>query len=379
MILRIIFTLCVAGILYAYAGYPLLLLLFSRLRPAGKGKISDSEGSLPSVEILIAAYNEEEVIGRKLDNSLASDYPPELLTITVVSDGSTDGTDDIVRAYAARNVRLLRVEGRKGKTASRNEAAAASGADILIMTDSNSMFRPDAVRILARRFADPGTGAVCGQLRLVDSNGRENIYWRYEKWIKQLEDGLHSIIGANGSIFAVRRELYEPLPSGVDDDFVEPLVCYRKGFQIVYEPDAVSEETDIPFADRGSEFRAKRRVVLRGLQSLSHVSGLLDPTKHGWLAFQLFSHKIMKWCVPFLMVGAFMTNVLLAHTPFFAALLSAQVIFYAGAAAGLLFGVQELRIPAYFVLVNASVFSAVVSFLTGERSSTWERERGDGD
>jgi cellulose synthase/poly-beta-1,6-N-acetylglucosamine synthase-like glycosyltransferase len=379
MILRIIFTVCVAGILYAYAGYPLFLLLVSRLRPSVPGDKGEADEPLPSVEMLIAAYNEEDVIGRKLENSLASDYPPELLTITVVSDGSTDRTDDIVRSCAAANVRLFRVEGRKGKTESRNRAAAASNADILIMTDSNSMFRPDAVRILAGRFRDPLTGAVCGQLKLADARGRENIYWRYEKWIKQLEDGLHSIIGANGSIFAVRRELYEPLPSGVDDDFVEPLICYRKGYKIVYEPEAVSEETDIPAADLGTEFRAKRRVVLRGLQSLGHVSGLLDPSRHGWLAFQLFSHKIMKWCVPFFMAGAFATSILLARDPFFAALLTAQSLFYAGAAAGLLFGLPALRIPAYFVLVNGSVFSAVISFLAGERSSTWEKERGGGD
>jgi len=369
-----LFILSILGILYAYVGYPLVLLIAGRGRT--RPDLPDVPGApLPSVEMLVAAYNEEQVIGRKIENVLAADYPGPL-RVTVVSDGSTDGTDTTVRRFADDRVALLRIEGRGGKTIARNAAAEASTADILIMTDANAMFRPDAISRLVRWFGDPSTGIVCGQLRLIGPGGMENPYWRYEKWIKRLEDRFHSIIGANGSIYAIRRSLYRPLPLGIDDDFAESLLAHFDGYGVRYDHEAVSEEVDIPPTDLQCEFAAKRRVVQRGMQTMRHVLRHFDPIRDPRTAFQLFSHKIMKWSVPFLLVLALATNAFLAGRPFFAATLDLQALAYLAAALGIVFRWRPLRIPAFFVVTNAAVLAAVISSLGGTRATAWERRRG---
>lgn len=372
--LILLFILSILGILYAYIGYPLALLLAGRgrQRPAPP----DVRGApLPSVEMLIAAYNEEQVIGRKVENALAADYPGPL-RVTVVSDGSTDGTDRIVRSFADDRVALLRIEGRSGKTVARNAAVERSDAEIVVMTDANAMFRPDAVSRLVRWFRDPATGAVCGQLRLVGPRGGENPYWRYEKWIKRLEDRFHSIVGANGSIYAIRRSLYRTLPQGIDDDFAEPVLAHLAGHSVRYDLESISEETDIPAADLHCEFAAKRRVVQRGLQTMRFILRHLEPLRDPLTAFQLFSHKIMKWSVPFLLICALATNALLVRRPFFAATLDIQALAYLAATLGIVFRWRALRIPAFFVVTNAAVLAAVISFAGGSKATAWERPRG---
>jgi glycosyltransferase involved in cell wall biosynthesis len=369
-----LFVISIVGIIYAYAGYPLLLLLAGRRRPL-PAPPDDPGEFLPSIEMLVAAYNEEDVIAAKIDNALASDYPGPL-RVTIVSDGSTDRTDAIVRRRAEEQVSLLRVEGRGGKSVARNAGVANSKAEILIMTDANAVFRPDAVSRLVRWFRDPSTAVVCGQLRLLGPRGTENPYWRYEKRIKRLEARFHSIIGANGSIYAIRRSLYRKLPRGIDDDFAEPVLTHLAGNKVLYDDSAVSEEPDIPAADLHCEFAAKRRVVQRGLQTMSFILGHMHPMQDPATAFQLFSHKIMKWSVPFLMILALLTNVFLTGRPFFAATLDLQALAYLAAALGIVFRWRLLRIPAFFVVTNAAVLAAVISFLRGARATAWERSRG---
>ena len=229
----ITFAFFLISFLYAYFGYPVLLAILS-LFSQRKHESPDVPNHYPEVTLLIAAYNEEDVIEEKVKNSLALGYPQDKLHIVVVSDGSTDRTDEIVKKYEDRGVELFRTE-RLGKTVARNRAVENAKGELIVLTDANAFFRQDALKKLVKHFQDPGVGVVCGALVLKRADGSENLYWRYEKLIKRLENKFHSIIGANGSIYAMRRELYDPLPPEVDDDFVEPLIVYMKGKKAVYE------------------------------------------------------------------------------------------------------------------------------------------------
>ena len=370
----ITFAFFVASFFYAYFGYPLLLAilpLFSRRKAEPSGK----QSYYPEVTLLVAAYNEEDVIEEKIKNSLALDYPEDKLHVVVVSDGSTDRTDEIVKRYENNGVELFRTD-RLGKTVARNRAVENAKGEVLVLTDANAFFRQDALKNLVIHFQDPEVGVVCGALVLKRADGSENLYWRYEKLIKSLENKFHSIIGANGSIYAIRKELYSPLPPEVDDDFVEPLIVYMKGKKAIYESGAISEEEDIPAEDIQSEFQAKRRVVLRGLQSLAHVKGILNPFKYPTMSFEIFSHKVMKWFVPFALIGILISTFFLPRTLFAVTTYIIEDIFIITAILGLFIKKGKLQIPAYFLLTNSAVLIAVLQFLTGKRSTRWEKRGG---
>jgi glycosyltransferase involved in cell wall biosynthesis len=375
MVALTLFIVFTGAVFYAYAGYPLLLALFSRGRkpPASVPDLSDE--ALPTATLLIAAHDEEATIAEKIENSLRIDYPRPKLRIVVVSDGSTDRTDEIVRRYEQRGISLVRIDPRQGKSLARNRAVEAARGDILVMSDANATYGADALRKLLRHFADPSVGAVCGELRLLRERGSENLYWRYEKWIKRLEDRFHSIIGANGSIYAIRRSLYVPLPAEADDDFLEPLHAYLDGHKLRYEQEALSFERDIKAKNIRREFSAKRRTVLRGIQSLHCLSKTEAPFRDPALAFSLVSHKILKWLAPFFLVGAIVTSAILASHPFFLAVLAIQIFLYGCAIAGIATGRPVFHVPAFFVLTNAAAFAAVIAFLAGNRSITWEKKR----
>ena len=374
MITPILFIVFAGAVLYAYALYPLALALLSlgRKPPAPVG--GPAGGTLPAVTLLIAALDEEAIIAEKIENSLRLDYPRDKLRIVVVSDGSTDRTDEIVRRYEPRGVTLFRVEPRRGKSLARNMAAGATAGDVLVMSDANAMYEPDAIRKLIRHFADASVGAVCGELRLMRERGRENLYWRYEKSIKRLENRFHSIIGANGSIYAIRRSLYVPLPAEVDDDFLEPLHAFLGGHGVRYEPEAVSVERDIESRNVVREFSAKRRTVLRGIQSLHYLSKIANPFRHPALAFELVSHKILKWLVPFFLVGILAANAFLLDRPVFVAAFAIQLFLYGWAIAGIATRRRIFYIPAFFVLTNAAAFAGIIAFIAGKRSRTWRKQ-----
>jgi len=375
MIALILFIVFAGAVLYAYALYPLALALLSAGRKPPAPPDEPPDESLPAVTLLIAALDEEAIIAGKIENSLSLDYPRGRLRIVVVSDGSTDRTDEIVRRFAPRGVALFRVDPRRGKSVARNMAVEAEAGEILVMSDANAMYEPDAIRKLVRHFADPSVGAVCGELRLMRERGRENLYWRYEKWIKRLEDRYRSIIGANGSIYAIRRSLYLPLPAEVDDDFVEPLQVLLGGRGVRYEPRAVSIERDIESKNVVREFAAKRRTVLRGIQSLRYLAKVARPFRRPSLAFELVSHKIFKWLVPFFLIGLLVANAFLLDRAIFAAAFAAQLALYAAAVAGIATGRRPFYIPAFFVLTNAAAFAGVIAFLAGKRSRTWRKQR----
>ena len=366
-------------ILYTYLGYPLLLWLLTLGRRLDRGP---GPPERPSVSLIVTAYNEQAVLGGKLDNSFALDYPADRLQVVVVSDGSTDATDEIARSREGRpGYVFFRQEPNAGKTAAQNAAVGAAAGDILVFSDANSMYAPDALERLVDRLGD-GVGCVCGELRYTNP-GRagagegEGLYWRYERFLKRRESRLGALVGANGSIYALRRELFEELDPSIISDFILPIRLRRRGHRVVYAPGAVAEEES--GRGFGQELRRRRRIVARSLYGLWREAGALNPFAHPLLAFQILSHKVVRWLVPVLLLVLLGTAAALAAAGVepYGALLAAQVGFYALALLGGLFprGCGRLGLfylPAYFCAINIGALLGLLGALRGERHTVWK-------
>ena len=361
---------------YVYFGYPLLLKLLPRkVASVDQG----TEGEWPSVTMLISAYNEASCIQEKLDNSLALEYPEGKLEIVVISDASDDGTDAIVDAVTDSRVSLLRMEERGGKTAGLNAGVDASNADIVVFSDANAMYATNSVIALVTPFTDPRVGAVIGESTYqepeTESGKSESLYWRYETLIKRLESNSGSVVGGDGAIYAVRRSLYQPMLPGDLSDFVNPLQVVQAGKLCVYEPEAISYEAAADsFRD---EFRRKVRIVNRAWRALWKMRSMLNPFAYGIFSLKLWSHKVLRWLMPLLMLVLLLSNTLIAlDDSRYYALLIGQLLFYALA----LFGYNWrdratqptiTRIPYYFCLVNLAAAVGLVEVLRGKSYTTW--------
>ena len=364
-------------VLYAYLLYPLILTLMS----AGKRAVRhDAPETCPQVSLVIAAHNEEAVLGEKLENSLALDYPPDRIQIIVVSDGSTDATEAIAASYANRGVVLHQVEERGGKTQAQNEAVRLSQGELIVFSDANSMYDGQALKRIIEPFADPAVGCVCGELRYANPEGDaagkgEGIYWRYEQFLKRRESALSSTLGANGAIYALRRELFEELDAEIISDFIMPVRVWRRGFRVVYEPGAIAEErSGGTFAD---EFHRRTRIIARSLRGLWSERGVLNPLAHGWFAVQMISHKLMRWMVPLAMIAAFASNALLRDIAPYSLFFDVQLVLYGLAFLGNLLPAQLGRlalfyIPAHFVAINAGALLGLLRFLSGRSYRIWQ-------
>jgi len=374
---RVIFWLSVGLAAYVYAGYPLLLAAAARWRP----RTRLDEGHEPRVSLVIAAHNEEKVLGEKLENSLALDYPRERLEIVVASDGSDDGTNAVARGFADRGVRLHEIAPRGGKTRALNLTVPRTSGAILVLSDANTMYRPDAIRRLVRHFADPAVGAVSGDVRLVDSAqayaASEGLYYRYERWLQRLESRLGSIVGADGAMYALRRELFTAVPSNVVvDDFVISMNVACGGARVIYDPEAVAIEQGTLSARE--EFRRKVRIVAGGLQALLTGQGV-PPLRRPLLLWSYVSHKLLRWLMPLALAGAFAASVgLAAGDRFYTAALVAQLTFYAAAALrgsriGGFTGGRASAVPYYFCLVNGAALAGLWRAMTRPQAATWSR------
>lgn len=367
-------------VVYTYLIYPVLLWLLA----AGR-KIPEYAplSEWPAASLIIAAHNEEAVLRAKLENALAMDYPPERLDIIVVSDASTDGTDRIAAEFAERGVRLHRQAVRSGKTEAQNAGVRLARGQFLAFSDANSMYAPNALKRLLTPFADERIGCVCGELQYANPDAQgagkgEGLYWGYEQFLKRRESLLSSTLGANGAIYALRRELFVELPGDIISDFVAPLGAWRRGFRIAYEPTAVATEySSVRFAD---EFRRRRRIVSRSLYGLWTEAGVLNPFAHFFFAFQMFSHKLLRWLVPVWLVVLLAVNISLAAREYYGFLLALQAAFYGLAALGLLLPERLGRcwlfyVPAYFTATNWGTLLGLLSFLMGCRHRVWQPAR----
>lgn len=378
-----IFFISTALLLYNYLIYPAVVILLAWRRagePVTERDAADSS-LLPSVTLIIAAYNEERVIEAKIRNSLETDYPRERLHILVVSDGSTDATPQIVQRFRNEGVQSLHEPARRGKTAALNRAVARATSEIVIFSDANNMFERNALRELVRHFSDPRVGGVCGLKQIYDSPERESsqgdsLYWRYESTIKESESRLGSITNADGEIFAVRRDLYEPVDDTVINDDAEiTLLLARKGYRVLYERHAVSyEHASIRIED---DFHVKVRMVSGGFQTVArHWAFLLLP--RSWFAFSFVSHKLLRWLAPGFMILIAVSSLWLISQPFFFGMVMLQGIFYSLALIGWLGRDGTGRsavfyIPFYLCAMNLAALLGLWRFLTGSQTTQWRK------
>ena len=376
--LQVIFFACAGLLVYHYIVYPAITIWLSRVTPR-HSRIGTPPDRLPSVTLLIAAYNEEDVLERKLLNSLDLDYPADLLQVMVVADGSTDATPAIARRFAGRGVVVLHRPGRAGKTAALNRGVAQADGEIVVFSDANNMFDRQALRTLVRHFADETVGGVCGVKQIREAKDRDStvgdgLYWRYESALKLAESRLGSITTADGEIFAIRRSLYSPLDERlVNDDTAITFDLLARGFRVLYEPQARSvEDASIRIAD---DFNVKVRMVSGGFQTIAmRWRFLLLPPRAFTLAF--LSHKLLRWIAPELLVLVAISSVMLAHEPFFLLMLSAQVAFYALAVAGW-FARRKASLPLfvylpfYFSAMNLAAFMGLYRYLSG--TTAWKK------
>jgi cellulose synthase/poly-beta-1,6-N-acetylglucosamine synthase-like glycosyltransferase len=376
----VIFWTCAALVVYAYAAYPLVIWCLSRAFGRRPQPPAVADADLPTVSLLIAAYNEAAVIGDRLENALRADYPPGKFRVVVASDGSSDATAEIVSRFAGRGVTLLDYKARRGKSSVLNNAMEEIDSELVLLSDANTHFDPDAPRKLARWFADPSIGTACGRLLLTDpatGANADGMYWKYETFLKKCESRLGALLGSNGAIYAIRRSEYVPIPGDtIVDDFVIPLLAKLKADRkIVYDADAVAREETAE--DVAAEFRRRSRIGAGGFQAIVLLRRLLDP-RHGWVAFTFFSHKILRWLCPFFLIGMLVTSALLWERPLYRWLLAAQVAFYlvwplAGRLPRLPGPLKLLRLAAMFTSMNAALLAGFWRWLRGSQKSAWER------
>ena len=380
----IVFCTCLLLTLYAYVAYPVCIWMLARCFPTGDRARQVAVEELPEVTLIVAAHNEEAVIERKICNSLALEYPPGRLSVVIASDGSVDATTEIAARYVDRGVRLLDYRQRCGKSGLLNVAIADTGGKILVLSDANTEYQPDAVRKLVRWFVDPSVDAVCGRLVLRDSEGGKNVngvYWRCGTFLKGCEGRLGALLGANGAIYAIRRRAYVPVPNNtIVNDFVIPLLSkLRRRGRIVFDPAAVAtEETALHI---GSEFRRRARIGTGVYQSLPLLWPLLHP-RHGWTAFAFLSHKVLRWMVPFFLLGMLVSNLLLLEHAIFRAAMAAQAGVYGLALAGAYLPGRGLlsklvRVLTMFIAMNLALLVGFSRWLTSPQTGAWQRTARD--
>lgn len=373
------FWLTVAAAIYVYVGYPALLAAVAPLldRTVSRGPVT------PPLTVIVAAYNEADVIAEKIENLLASDYPDEALEILVASDGSDDGTESEAERFSAEGVRVLDLL-RRGKAHALNVAARHASGEILVFTDANTRLEPGALRALAADFADDRVGGVVGHTGYAvpdegESSGRgEQLYWRYDTWLKEAESRTGSVVSAHGGLYAVRHSLFRPLEDGsVTDDFAISTAVVEQGRRLVFEPEARAVE-DAPERAR-SEFRRRVRLTVRGFRSLLLRRGLLDPIRHGFYSVVLLSHKVLRRLLPPGLLLLLPTSLVLAPgRPVYQAAAALQLAFCGLAAAGFLLRDTSagrsglLYVPLYYLLSNAAALAGLYRMLRGERITRWD-------
>ena len=386
--LAILFWLAIGCILHTYVIYPILLVGLDAIGQArgawaylggDERRRRVAQLGLPHVSVLIAAYNEASCIGHRIENLLAQDYPADKMEILVGSDASSDETDAIVQRYAARGVKLSRGE-RAGKAGVLARLIGIAKGEVLVMTDANTEFEKDAITRLVQPLRETSVGLVCGRLRLHSPVGAplaEGAYWKLESLLKLYESRRGCVMGANGGIYAVRKHLFPPLPAGtVVDDFVAALRVLQSGYEVRYESEAVAHEEAAP--DHAGEYRRRVRIAAGCFRALAQFQDLLSP-RHGFTAFALWSHKVLRWLVPQAMVLALVTNLFLSPgSRFYAALMLGQCACYFFAALGLL-GTSPRKFrgvadaAAHFVEMNAALLVGFYKFSRGGQGQTWSR------
>jgi cellulose synthase/poly-beta-1,6-N-acetylglucosamine synthase-like glycosyltransferase len=380
MISQFIFYFCVGALLYVFLLFPLGILIIGSLKRRESAPRWDK---LPAVTVIFSAYNEEQVIQRKIFNTLSLDYPENKLNLIVVDDCSQDHTWDEAEKVNSLRVKVLRQLQRRGKTGALNLAAAAADGEVLVFTDANAMYQPDAIRRLVEAFDREGTvGVVTGSLRYEQHpsavSDEESLYQRLETKLKEMESRAGTLTGAYGSIYAMPCELYEPLREDLISDFMGPLLLCRRGYRTIHESRAIAVETGT--RSLSAEFRRKRRIVQRSLHGLWVHRDLLNPFQSGWLAVQIWSHKVLRWLTPLWLLGVLVSTFIMVTHPAYRAVF---ILLLSALAAGLLGYALRLagrppgifRYPSYGLMVVAATLCGLWDWLRGKYHVTWEPQR----
>ena len=380
---KYIFFLSIFFIFYNYIGYAIIAYLINKFNPKFKNKIP--ENYHPSVSFIVAAYNEQEIIEEKVQNSLKQDYPSSKVEFIFITDGSTDNTASIIASYP--QIKLLHIPERKGKSSALNRAVLAAQNDILIMSDANTFLNSEAIKLIASHYYDNLVGGVSGEKRILELSGdidniggREGFYWRYESFLKKIDSEFYSVVGAAGELFSVRRKLFEAIPeSTILDDFVISLKTAQKGYRIIYEPQAYAMEH--PSISLQDEKKRKIRIAAGGFQAIALLSSLFKFWKHPRLSFLYISHRVLRWLVsPFCLILLLISNILIVikeNNLFYSFLLILQIIFYMISFISHYISsksrIKLISFAGYFVFMNVSVIQGFFRFIFDKQASTWEK------
>ena len=374
--MELICLVAAVGVLYSYALYPMLLSLTRSQRQLCSPETTGEGQSLPSISLIITAHNEEKRIREKIENSLQLEYTEGKLLIVVASDCSTDTTNEIVRSY--KQVTLVEVDQHHGKEYAQLQAIEATSSDIVVFSDVATEIPADAMQLIAAYFgADPQLGALSSEDRFVSDNGEvagEGLYVKYEMWLRKLESERAGLVGLSGSFFAARREILGQWDTRSPSDFNTALQSANHGMHAISCPDVLGYYKNLK--DPSREYQRKVRTVLRGITALFRHTDSLNPKKHGLFAFQVFSHKLMRWLVPwFMLLFALCTLTLYREHWFYQLLVIGQAVFYAIALVGTysesLRQSVLIRLVVFFVQVNVSITHAWIKYLSGARMTVW--------
>ncbi|KEQ30675.1 glycosyl transferase [Pedobacter antarcticus 4BY] len=384
----LLFWISIFLIVYTYVGYGFVLYLLVKIKKIfSKPFLFSSDSALPTVTLIVAAYNEEDIIEEKIKNTLELDYPEGLIQLVFITDGSSDSTAAKVAGYSS--IELLHQDSRAGKMAAIKRAIPFIKGEITVFTDANTFLNKAAILELVKHYQNPKVGAVAGEKRiLVDdtadaSSAGEGFYWKYESKLKQWDYELYSNVGAAGELFSIRTALYEPVESDtIIDDHMIAMRIAEKGYIIAYEPLAYAMET--ASADVAEELKRKIRIAAGGIQSIFRLRKSANPFNQPIFTFQYISHRVLRWTItPFLLILVFFLNIVLVVNDaglFYIALLIAQCLFYLLSIAGVYFERKNIRIkalfiPYYFCVMNYAVIAGINRYFRKQQSAAWEKSR----
>ncbi|MBN2190634.1 MAG: glycosyltransferase family 2 protein [Candidatus Aureabacteria bacterium] len=379
MNLQFLFWMFIFLVVFPYLGYPLLLNILT-LMPACRKPAGNKGSDCRTITLVVPAYNEENIIKQKVSNILDMEYPRNKMEVLIVLDGCTDNTKSIISGFNSDLIKVFEQNPRKGKIAALNKAVELAQGEILVFSDANSLYDRDALKKIESHFEEKNVGCVCGKLKYMCSDGTsvesgENIYWKYEEYLKERESILGSLLVTNGSIYAMRKSLYSKIAGDIADDFVNPMRVYNAGYKVIYEPGAIAREK--VSSNTLDQFNQKIRIIAQGWKATFKIFNVIFSS--GFLRItQFLCHKLLRWLTPFFLTIIFVLNLLLIGTNIYTVLLVVQLVLYVFALVGFLSRrrqkpVKIFYIPFYLCLINSAAFMAFFRFLIGFKTDTWEK------
>ena len=386
--MKILFWISLFIAFYAFFGYGIVLYILVKIRRLVKGErtIADKGSFTPSLTMIIAAYNEADIIEEKIHNTLALEYPADKFHIIFVTDGSNDATPGIIAKYPS--MQLMHEPARNGKIVAVHRAMKEVTSDIVVFTDANTFLNSDALLYICRHYKDEKVGAVSGEKKVqaddvADATAGEGFYWKYESTLKRWDAELYSVVGAAGELFSIRTSLYQPVPKeSILDDFMISLLVAAKGYRIAYEPLACA--TEHGSESIAEELKRKVRISAGGIQSILWLKQLMNPFKNPVLAFEYVSHRVLRWTItPFLLILAFILNGIIAVQTgeiIYVGLFVCQCFFYLLALLGWMMEKRQVKIkilfiPYYFCMMNYAVIAGINRYMRKQQSAAWEKSK----